>query len=58
MSFDFLLQDAAGQTLANGSTRITDTSHQSSLLRQQSSSEPLFYEKRMLEKWLKSVRAS
>lgn len=58
MSFDFLLQDGTGRTLANGSTRITDTSHHSSLLRHQSSSEPLFYEKRMLEKWLKSVKVS
>lgn len=55
MSFDFLFQDGTGRTLTKGSTRITDTSHHSSLLRSQSGSEPLFYEKRMLEKWLKSV---
>jgi hypothetical protein len=58
LSFDFLLRDSASRTQANGSSRITDTSQHTSLLRQQSGSEPLFYEKRMLEKWLKSVRAS
>jgi hypothetical protein len=58
MSFDFLLKDGAGKTLANGSTRITDTAHRGSSLRHPSSSEPLLYEKRMLEKWLKSVKTS
>lgn len=58
LSFDFLFQDGTGRTLTKGSTRITDTSHHSSLLRKQSGSEPLFYEKRMLEKWLKSVKGS
>jgi hypothetical protein len=58
MSFEFLLQDGTGRTLANGSARITDTSHHSSLLRSQSSSKPLYYEKRMLGKWLKSVKVS
>lgn len=58
MSFGFLLQDSAGKTLANGSTRITDTTHHSLSLRHPSSSEPLYYEKQMLEKWLKSVKIS
>jgi hypothetical protein len=57
MSFNFLLQDSAGRTLANGSTRITDTS-QHSLSRQPGSSQSLYYEKRMLEKWLNSIRVS
>jgi hypothetical protein len=56
MSFDFLLQDSGGKTLANGSTRITDTSHHSLSLRNPSTSGALYYEKRMLEKWLKSIK--
>ena len=57
MSFDFLLQDSAGKTLARGSTRVTDTSRYG-LRSHPSSSEPLYYEKRMLEKWLNSIRVS
>jgi Protein of unknown function (DUF3016) len=57
MSFDFLLQDSAGKTLARGSTRLTDTSHYG-LRSHPSSSEPLYYEKRMLRRWLNSVRVS
>jgi hypothetical protein len=58
MSFVFLLQDGSGRTLASGSTRITDTSNPSSLARQRSGSGPLYYEKQMLEKWLRSVKTS
>jgi Protein of unknown function (DUF3016) len=55
MSFDFLLQDSAGKTLARGSTRVTDTSYYG-LRSHPSSSEPLYYEKRMLKRWLNSIR--
>jgi hypothetical protein len=59
LSFIFLLQDSSGRTLASGSTRITDTSNPSSLAnRQRSGSQPLYYEKQMLEKWLKSAKTS
>jgi hypothetical protein len=54
----FLLQDRNGRTLASGSTRITDTSSHNALAGQRSGSELLYYEKQMLEKWLKSVRPS
>jgi hypothetical protein len=57
MSFDFLLQDSAGKTLARGLTRVTDTAHYG-LRSHPSSSKPLYYEKRMLEKWLRSIRVS
>jgi Protein of unknown function (DUF3016) len=57
MSFDFLLQDSGGRTLANGSTRITGASQLGSVPRSVSS-QALYDEKRMLEKWLKSIRAS
>ena len=59
MSFIFILQDSGGRTTASGSTRITDTSNPSSMVaRKRSASEPLYYEKQMLEKWLKSVKTS
>ena len=58
MSFAFVLQDSSGRTLANGSTRITDNSSQSSLAHHPKRSQALYYEKRMLERWLRSVKAS
>jgi hypothetical protein len=58
MSFIFLLQDSSGRTLASGSTRITDTSNPSSLANRQRGSGPLYQEKRMLEKWLGSIKTS
>src|ERR1700693_4129275 len=59
MAFVFLLQDSSGRTLASGSTRITDSSNPSSTItRQRSASEALYYEKQMLDKWLKSVKTS
>ena len=59
MSFVFLFQDSSGRTLASGSTRITDSSNPSSLAnRSRSGSKPLYREKQMLEKWLKSVKTS
>src|SRR5258708_38123756 len=42
MSFAFLLQDSAGRTLANGTTRITDNSSQSSLAHDPKRSTPLY----------------
>jgi hypothetical protein len=58
MSFVFLLQDSSGRTLASGSTRITDTSNPSSLANRQRSGSALYYEKQMLQKWLRSVKTS
>jgi len=58
MSVVFLLQDSNGRPLATGSTRITDTSSHNVLARHRSGSELLYYEKQMLERWLKSVRSS
>jgi hypothetical protein len=54
----FLLQDSGGRIVANGSTRINDTSSHNLLDHRRSGSELLYYEKQMLEKWLKSVRPS
>jgi hypothetical protein len=59
MSFVFVLQDSSGRTLASGSTRITDSSNANSLaIRHRSASEALYYERRMSEKWLRSVKTS
>jgi hypothetical protein len=58
MSFGFVLQDSSGRTLASGSTRITDSSSQSSLARQPKRSQALYYEKRALERWLRSLKTA
>ena len=58
MSFAFVLQDSSGRTLASGSTRITDNSSPSSMAHHPKRSEPLYYEKRMLERWLRSLKTS
>jgi Protein of unknown function (DUF3016) len=58
MSFEFVLQDSSGRTLASGSTRITDTSSPSSLAHHPKRSQTLYYEKRMLERWLRSIKIS
>jgi hypothetical protein len=57
MSFDYLLQDSTGRTLANGSTRLTDTSSRS-LRSRPTSSQSLYFEKQMLERWLRSLRVA
>jgi hypothetical protein len=57
MSFAFVLQDSSGRTLANGTTRITDNSSPSSMAHPKRSSA-LYYEKRMLERWLRSLKTS
>ena len=58
MSFEFVLLDSSGRTLASGSTRITDTSSPSSLAHHPKRSQALYYEKRMLERWLRSIKIS
>lgn len=58
MSFAFVLQDSSGRTLASGSTRIVDNSSPSSLAHHPKRSQALYYEKRMLERWLRSLKIS
>jgi hypothetical protein len=58
MSFVFVLQDSSGRTLASGSTRIVDNSSPSSLAHHPKRSQALYYEKRMLERWLRSLKTS
>ena len=56
MSFEFLLQDSGSRTIASGSTRITDSSYSRSPRGNPERSEPLYYEKQMMKKWLNSVQ--
>jgi hypothetical protein len=58
LSFAFVLQDSSGRTLASGATRIVDNSSPSSLAHHPKRSEGLYYEKRMLERWLRSLKTS
>jgi DUF3016 family protein len=58
MSFTFALQDSSGRVVASGNTRITDTSSQSSLAHDPRRKQALYYEKRMLERWLRSLKTS
>ena len=58
MAFAFVLQDSSGRTLASGSTRISDNSSQRSLAHHPQRSGGLYYEKRMLEQWLRSLKTS
>lgn len=58
MSFAFVLEDSSGRTVASGSTRITDTSSPSSLAHHPKRSQALYYENRMLERWLRSLKIS
>jgi hypothetical protein len=58
MSFTFALQDSSGRVVANGDTRITDTTSQTSIARDPRRRQALYYEKRMLERWLRSLKTS
>jgi hypothetical protein len=58
MSFTFSLQDSSGRVVASGDTRITDTTSQTSLTHDPRRKQALYYEKRMLERWLRSLKTS
>lgn len=58
MSFTFALQDSSGQVVASGDTRITDTLSQSSMAHHPKRSQALYYEKRILERWLRTLKTS
>jgi len=58
MAFAFVLQDSSGRTLASDSPRISDNSSPSSLAHYPKRSGALYYEKRMLERWLRSLKTS
>jgi hypothetical protein len=58
MSFTFALQDSSGRIVASGDTRITDNSSPTSLAHDPRRKQALYYEKRMLERWLRSLKTS
>jgi hypothetical protein len=58
MAFTFTLQDSSGRVVASGNTRITDTTSQTSLAHDPRRKQALYYEKRMLERWLRSLKTS
>lgn len=52
MSFNYVLKDATGQVLTSGEAKLSDVgfdTHSAGL-----SSDPLRYEKRMLDKWMRA----
>jgi hypothetical protein len=52
MSFNYVLKDATGQVLRSGEAKLSDVgfdTHSAGLL-----SDPLRYEKRMLDKWMRA----
>jgi hypothetical protein len=55
MAFDFVLTGATGKVLANGSTRLTDNSSLSSNLRDPRRSQLFYYERRVLNRWLRTL---
>jgi hypothetical protein len=58
MSFTFSLQDSSGRIVASGDTRITDTTSPSSLAHDPRRKQALYYEKRMLDRWLRTLKTS
>ena len=58
MSFDFLLTDASGKVLAKGSTRLTDNSNPSSGRYDPRRSQLFYYERRALNRWLRTLSTS
>jgi Protein of unknown function (DUF3016) len=58
MSFIFSLQDSSGRVVASGDTRITDTTSQTSLAHDPRRKQALYYEKRILDRWLRTLKTS
>jgi Protein of unknown function (DUF3016) len=54
LSFVYMVKDEFGRTLASGSRTLVDSLHRT-LARNPSSSRPLYFETRMLRRWLESL---
>ena len=54
LSFDYLLRDRSGRSVATGSRRLVDTL-QRTLARNPSHSRPLYFEGLMLRNWLRAL---
>jgi hypothetical protein len=55
MSFEFALTDATGKVLAKGSTRLTDNSSLSSNRNDPRRRQLFYYERRVLNRWLRTL---
>ena len=55
MAFDFVLTDATGKVLANGSTRLTDNSSLSSNRYDPKRRQLFYYERRVLNRWFRTL---
>ena len=58
MSFEFQLTDSNGKVLARGSTRLNDNSNPSSQKYDPKRSQPFYYERRALNRWLRTLAVS
>ena len=58
ISFDFVLADASGKVLAKGSTRLNDTSSPTSGRYDPKRSQIFYYERRVLNRWLRTLSTS
>ena len=55
MAFDFVLTDGTGKILAKGSTRLTDNSSLSSNRNDPRRRQFFYYERRVLNRWLRTL---
>lgn len=55
MSFDFSLADSNGKSLAKGSSRLVDSSNMSSHFRDPRRSQVFYYERQLLNRWLRTL---
>ncbi len=55
MNFDFALTDSNGKSLARGSTRLVDSSSMGSHSRDPRRSQVFYYERRLLNRWLRTL---
>jgi hypothetical protein len=55
MNFEFFLSDSNGKSLAKGSTRLVDSSNVNSQFRDPRRSQVFYYERRLLNRWLRTL---
>ena len=55
MKFEFRLTDSSGRVLANGDTRLVDSSSLASSKNDPRRSQAFYYERRLLNRWLRTL---
>jgi hypothetical protein len=55
MNFEFSLADSNGKSLARGSSRLVDSSNINSQFRDPRRSQVFYYERRLLNRWLRTL---